>query len=243
MDDKRHSWYVTLPYLVLVDKSLPSTAKLILAEIFSLVTYEKPFYYGSNTYIAELFGLAPAVVSTHISKLEKKGYIKVEVLKDEGNKRIIWLTDKLTPIKKNLKNYTRKPKDPYIEKSKQSNIIDKKYKENPQEAEAKAKDHLIRQVVTIFIKVCKIDTSALIGRDYAMYYTMTKRLIERTKDISLLEEGFRWLEKQRLNHTPAMLDKFWQSFLRDKKKKEVNDAKPFFYDAETDGGRSTTYKN
>ena len=82
--------YVVLPMTALKDARLKPIARLILAEIVSL-TRQNGVCWAKNPYFAKEFGLKKEYVSTIISALSEYGYIKVEVRKDLGNQRNIYL--------------------------------------------------------------------------------------------------------------------------------------------------------
>lgn len=97
------SYYSIIPANVRYDKDLKANEKLLYAEITSL-TQKSGICYASNNYFAELYGVAAETVSRWISNLEKKGYIKRELIYKEGTKEIInrFITINEYPIDKKI---------------------------------------------------------------------------------------------------------------------------------------------
>ena len=105
-----------LPPRVRYDKELRSTAKLLYAEISAMADVTG-FCWASNRYLGELFGVTKGTISDLLQQLQDKGYIEIQVLRDEQNavtERRLYLTDaglmRLPPITKN--RYTPVPKNP-----------------------------------------------------------------------------------------------------------------------------------
>lgn len=73
-----------LPAKVRYDESLRPNAKLLYAEITALADMTG-YCWASNEYLAQLFGIAPRTVSDLIGTLQQRGYIAVEVVRDERN--------------------------------------------------------------------------------------------------------------------------------------------------------------
>ena len=83
MDDRSPSYYAVIPASVRYDDSLPSNAKLLYGEISALVGAEG-FCFANNAYFAQLYKLSERTVSALISKLQKEGYIVVDLDRDEN---------------------------------------------------------------------------------------------------------------------------------------------------------------
>ncbi len=71
-----------IPYVVYSDTKLSGNAKLILAEILSLLKVDRRWCWASNGHFAEMLGLERRNVSYHINQLEKNGWIKTEATKN-----------------------------------------------------------------------------------------------------------------------------------------------------------------
>lgn len=87
-------YYAIIPANVRYDKRLKPNAKLLYGEITSL-TNKEGFCWAENSYFAELFDVSPETISRWISQLFELGYVYVELLKSEGNKRKITIDEKV----------------------------------------------------------------------------------------------------------------------------------------------------
>lgn len=110
-------YYAIIPSKVRYDKVLPPNAKLLYGEITAL-TQKEGYCWASNDYFAELYDVSVETISRWISALKKAGYIEVELLKRQGNKRRI-------AIDKIVKTYCENNQDLL---TKSSIAIDKKVK-------------------------------------------------------------------------------------------------------------------
>lgn len=79
----RPNYYAVIPGEVRYDKDLRPNEKLLFAEITALATKEG-FCWATNSYFAGLFGVSTRVITTWISHLKKKGYIKVNTTRNEN---------------------------------------------------------------------------------------------------------------------------------------------------------------
>lgn len=99
------SW---VPASVRYDKRLKPNAKLLFSEITAL-TSKEGFCWAENAYFAELYEVSLETVSRWISQLRECGYIEVEILHNEGNKRRITLDEiVMTSRQKNQDLLTKK---------------------------------------------------------------------------------------------------------------------------------------
>lgn len=127
-----------LPPRVRYDKELRSTAKLLYAEISAMADVTG-FCWASNRYLAALFGVSKGTITELLGQLAARGYVEIEVLRDEKNavsERRLYITDtgllRLPPITKNRdrgmpkKPDTPPPKNPDtpIPKNPEENDID-----------------------------------------------------------------------------------------------------------------------
>lgn len=105
-------YYSVIPANVRYDKNLKPMEKLLYGEITALANV-KGFCYATNSYFAELYNVSKNTVSLWISDLEKAGYIKTELVYEDGTKNIkerrIYIAD---PITKNNDTYHEKEVDP-----------------------------------------------------------------------------------------------------------------------------------
>ncbi|SHG28286.1 helix-turn-helix domain-containing protein [Flavobacterium johnsoniae] len=130
------NYYAVIPANVRYDQNLKPNAKLLYGEITALCN-SSGFCWAGNEYFAGLYKVDQKTVSRWISDLERGGYISVEVLKHEGNKRKLFLsgslakvvTKKSRPSDKKITRVvtkTSQPSDekinPYIRNNNTSNI-------------------------------------------------------------------------------------------------------------------------
>ena len=80
-------YYSIIPSKILYNKELKANEKLLYAMITSLACKEG-YCFATNNYFAEELGVHPKTVSSWISDLRDKNYIKVEMIRKE-NKQII----------------------------------------------------------------------------------------------------------------------------------------------------------
>ena len=80
-------YYSVIPATVLYNKELKANEKLLYAIITSLACKEG-YCFASNKYLAEKLDVNPKTVSSWISDLRDKGFIKLEPIRNE-NKQII----------------------------------------------------------------------------------------------------------------------------------------------------------
>lgn len=80
-------YYSIIPSRILYNKQLKANEKLLYAMMTSLACKEG-FCFATNNYFAEELGVHPKTVSTWISDLRDKNFIKVDLIRNE-NKQII----------------------------------------------------------------------------------------------------------------------------------------------------------
>jgi hypothetical protein len=78
--ETKPNFFAILTAEVRYDKELSSTAKLLYAEI-SALTNAEGFCWANNSYFAELFDCHEKSISRTISLLEKKNYVRTELIK------------------------------------------------------------------------------------------------------------------------------------------------------------------
>lgn len=81
--------YVEVPMIVLSDNDISSTSKLLMGLITTL-TMKEGFCYASNKYLSNLLKVSRRTITSCISSLKRKNYIKVE---NDPNMRKIYLAN------------------------------------------------------------------------------------------------------------------------------------------------------
>ncbi len=127
LQEHRQSYYCVIPWKLLTDKSITSTAKLLYGEISALANREG-YCWATNEHLAKTLGIQnPKRISLLISNLRDSNYIYVEI--EENYKRKIWLQpptliERQGVIEKSKGGY-RKPYKGVIENSNiDNNILD-----------------------------------------------------------------------------------------------------------------------
>ena len=81
--------YVEVPMIVLLDNDISSSSKLLMGLITTL-TMKEGFCYASNKYLSNLLKVSRRTITSCISSLKRKNYIKVE---NDPNMRKIYLAN------------------------------------------------------------------------------------------------------------------------------------------------------
>lgn len=81
--------YVEVPIIVLLDEDISSTSKLLMGLITTL-TMKEGFCYASNRYLSNLMKVSRRTITSCITSLKRKNYIKVEI---DPNMRKIYLAN------------------------------------------------------------------------------------------------------------------------------------------------------
>lgn len=90
MDEEQRNkaeYYSIIPSKILYNKELKANEKLLYAMITSLACKEG-YCFATNNYFAKELGVHPKTVSSWISDLRDKNFVKVEIIRNE-NKQII----------------------------------------------------------------------------------------------------------------------------------------------------------
>ena len=93
MEASKPGYWAVIPAKVRYDEDLRPNAKLLYAEITALANSEG-YCWISNARLAEWFGISPKTVGSLIQQLAGKGYINVELVRDEKKaiiERRIWI--------------------------------------------------------------------------------------------------------------------------------------------------------
>lgn len=83
MEENRPSYYAVIPADVRYDDRIPANAKLLYGEISALIGAEG-FCYASNSYFMKIYGFSDPTITRLISQLEKNGYIKRVLERDNS---------------------------------------------------------------------------------------------------------------------------------------------------------------
>ena len=86
MNENTPSYYSITPATVRYDEDLSPYARLLYGEI-SCLTNKEGYCFASNNYFANLYKKTPQAISKWINQLEKKGYIKTELIYQ--NKQVV----------------------------------------------------------------------------------------------------------------------------------------------------------
>ena len=91
---EKKSYFAIIPANVRYDDELSANAKLLYGEITALCN-EKGYCWASNDYFSQLYGKSTRTIRRWIGDLINKDYIKSEISKEDGNKRLISVADPL----------------------------------------------------------------------------------------------------------------------------------------------------
>ncbi len=138
-------YFAIIPADVRYDPDLKPAAKLLFGEISALLNKEG-FCFASNGYFAELYGVTERTISDSVSKLQKAGYIQVEVIRDQTGQvtrrriRLSVSTGRTQPVEENFYTHGRNLREG-IEENFQYTVtsntdIKENIKESPSEQEA-----------------------------------------------------------------------------------------------------------
>lgn len=86
MENRQHrtpGYIAVIPAEIRYDAALPSSAKLLYGEITALAGADG-YCWAGNDYFAQLYGVDKCTVSRWISKLQKRGHVTVEVVRENG---------------------------------------------------------------------------------------------------------------------------------------------------------------
>ena len=122
--DEKPSYFAVIPANVRYDRELKPNEKLLYGEITCL-TQKTGECWASNNYFAELYGVDKSTISRYISNLTNKGYIEVQVTRE--NKIIVNRCIRLASTQNNQLEYAKKSL-PYTQNNQYP--IDEKVKGN-----------------------------------------------------------------------------------------------------------------
>lgn len=85
--EEQPNYYAVIPAEIRYCKEITANAKLLYGEISALCNKDG-YCWASNSYFSKLYGVSNASISRWIKELEKQGFIKSEIIRNE-NKEII----------------------------------------------------------------------------------------------------------------------------------------------------------
>lgn len=103
MEEKQRNkvgYYSIIPSKILYNKELKANEKLLYAMITSLACKEG-YCFATNKYLAEKLGVNPKTISSWISDLRDRNFIKIELIRNENKqiiKRKIYINDVPYPL-------------------------------------------------------------------------------------------------------------------------------------------------
>ena len=106
---KNIGYYSVIPATVLYNKELKANEKLLYAIITSLACKEG-YCFASNKYLAEKLDVNPKTVSSWISDLRDRGFIIVELIRNENKQiiqRRIYINDSPYPLNNGYQNQSK----------------------------------------------------------------------------------------------------------------------------------------
>ena len=121
MNEEKSNYYAIIPATIRYSRDLKPNEKLLYGEITALAN-RYGYCYAQNRYFAELYNVSIETVSRWLSHLQKLGFIKIEIRRNENKEiiaRYIYIVDN---------PYCQKNQYPYCQNSQYP--IDEKVKEN-----------------------------------------------------------------------------------------------------------------
>ena len=178
IQERQPSYYAIIPSTVRYDEQLKFAERLLYGEITALIGKEG-YCFASNNYFAKLYGVIPGTISRWISHLDKLGYIKVELIKNDKKEvieRRIFITD--ISCRKIMQD-TYKQNSIYPYKQFEQYPMSKKAKEN--NLNIRIDDTLFNYIIK---KEGKLPREFKDNTQYERFYSVIKKLeFDYTEDI------------------------------------------------------------
>ena len=156
-------YFAIIPANVRYDVDLSPNAKLLYGEITALCN-ERGFCWATNSYFANLYNVKKETISRWISQLEKKQYIKTQLIYEENSQKIkerrLYISE--YPIDEKVNRVLTKKSIPYCENNQYP--IDEKVKDNntmnstlnnTMNIKEDTKKINYKQIVNSFNSICK----------------------------------------------------------------------------------------
>lgn len=174
------SYYSITPAVVRYDADLKPNEKLLYGEITAL---SNKFGYctASNGYFANLYNAKKETVSRWISHLNKKGYIKVKVIRTDGKivkQRRIYVSDIGEVLTKKSIGYCKKNQHPIDQKVKENITRDNNTSINISSSKKEEDDGFINEIIEGFKKKTFADVTSY------QHAQITKLLGKMPKDVA-----------------------------------------------------------
>lgn len=121
-EEIKNNYYAVIPATVRYNKELKPAEKLLYGEVTALAN-KMGYCYATNKYFADLYNVTNHTVSQWISHLEKKGYIQIDIIrndKKEIKERRIFIHD-IPYVQKNTYPYVLKNTEPMYKKVQDNN--------------------------------------------------------------------------------------------------------------------------
>ena len=121
-EEIKNNYYAVIPATVRYNKELKPAEKLLYGEVTALAN-KMGYCFATNKYFADLYNVTNHTVSQWISHLEKKGYIQIDIIrndKKEIKERRIFIHD-IPYVQKNTYPYVLKNTEPMYKKVQDNN--------------------------------------------------------------------------------------------------------------------------
>lgn len=129
---EKPGFWAVLPAQVRYDALLPSTAKLLYAEISALAD-QRGYCFAPNSYFMKLFGISERTLQNHLRALTASGYIRIADGDGGSGRRKIYAG--INPLRENPAENCGDPRKKLrgnpAENCTQNNIENKKKEQNP----------------------------------------------------------------------------------------------------------------
>ncbi len=202
--EKQPSYYAIIPSTVRYDERLKFAERLLYGEITALIGKEG-YCFATNNYFSNLYGVIPGTISRWISHLDKLGYIKVELIKNNKKEiieRRIYITDiSCRQIMQNT--YKQNSTYPYEQK-------------NIESMSKKAKGNNINIMIDRFFnyiinKTEKIPNEFKDKEQYERFYEIIKRL-----ELNYTEDNLKIFKEENIIKVKNIIYCVKDLFIRDK---------------------------